>query len=91
MYDFGWRKTVKIGGRGIAVGANIATEQQLSQLQIFGQFLGHRDHVEGVAGGAKHRAYLGMITGFKRFNAVAAVVENNARIGVVNAIIDIVA
>ena len=56
----------------------------------FGQLLGETDRVEGVAGGAEDGADLRRPL-LEALHVIRAVVEDHARIGVVNAVVDVVA
>ena len=87
--DFGGRETVEVGAGGVAIGTDVLAIDQIAEVEV-GQFLGQRDRVERVAGGAEdgadlRRAFL------ERLYRIFAVVKDDAGVGVIDAIVNVVA
>ena len=78
-----------MGGAGGRVGADVVAVEVVSEFQ-FGELLREADRVERVAGGPEDRADLrGPL--LEALHVVGAVVEDHARVGVVDAVVDVVA
>ena len=89
MNDLGGGETVEPGGGGVAVGANGLAIHQVVQLQVR-QIFGERDGVQGVAGLAEDGADFGLAA-LERFDVVLTMIEDDARKGVINPIVNIIA
>ena len=89
MNHLGGGEAVEPGGGGVAVGANGFAINQVVQLQI-GQILGQRDGVQGVAGLAEDGADFGRAA-LEGFEVVLAMIEDDAREGVVNPVVNVIA
>src|SRR5262249_12680309 len=89
MHDLGRREVVEARAAGGAVGPHVLGVHEFAKIHI-GQLLGQTDGVEGVAGGAKDGAELrGAFP--EAFQVVLAVVEDYAAVGVIDAVIEVVA
>src|SRR4029453_5489144 len=89
MNDLGRRKSVEERAAGSAIGAHVFGVDEFAEMHV-GQLLGQADSVEGVAGGAKDGAELRGAF-FEAFQVVLAVVEDHAAVGVIDAVIKVVA
>src|SRR5579862_3480764 len=89
MHNFGGWKSVEGRAAGVGVSADIFGVDQISHLHV-GELGGQSDGVERVAGGAKDGANLrGAL--LEASDAVLAVVKDYTAIGVIDAIIDVIA
>src|SRR5580765_5944658 len=89
MHYFGGSEAVEPGGRSVAVSADLLGVDQIVDLQVR-QLLGLNDRIHAVAGLSEYGAHLA-IAAFDRFDAVLAVVEDDAGEGMVDAVVDVVA
>ena len=83
------REAVEVGRRGVRVRADILGVDIVAYLELR-QLLGDRYRVERVAGRAEDGRDL-LVAVLERLDRVGAVVEDDPREGVVDAVIDIVA
>ena len=89
MHDLRRREAVEERAAGGGVGADVLGVDQFAQVHI-GQLLGQADGVEGVARGAEDGTELcGAFP--EAFQAVLAVVEDHAAVGVIDAVVEVIA
>ena len=89
MHDLGRREAVEGRAAGGGIGADVFGVDQIAHLQVR-ELLGQADGIEGVARGAEDGADLSG-TFLETFQVVLAVVKDHAAIGVIDAVIDVVA
>ena len=89
MHDLGRREAVEECAAGGAVGAHVLGVDQFAQIHV-GQLLGQADSVEGIARRAEDRTELRGAF-LEAFQMILAVVEDHAAVGVIDAVIEVVA
>ena len=89
MHDLSRREAVEVRAAGGAVGAHVLGVNQFAPIQV-GKLLDQADGVEGVASRAKDGAELRRVFP-EAFQVVLAMVEDHAAVGVIDAVIEIIA
>src|SRR5262245_40507524 len=89
MHNFSWRETVEERAAGGGVGTHVLRVDQFADFKV-GQLLGQTDGVKGIARGTEDRANLSGAF-LEAFQRVLAMVEDHAAVGVIDAVIEVVA
>src|SRR5664280_3594308 len=89
VHDRRGREAVEVGRGGVAVGADVLAEDEVVALKL-GQILRHRDHIERVAGRAEDGTEVRRPL-LERLDRILAVIKDDAGIGVIDAVVDVIA
>ena len=88
MHDFCRREAIEVGAACIGIGAYVFAVKEFIEFEV-GQVFSKANGIKGIAGGAENRTKL-LGPFFETLHVVDAMVEYDTRIGMVDAIIDII-